>query len=307
MAALHSVAILGKADHHRAAGLIGEPKRSGYLQERSSFAPDYSSQQVVLLGLHCSSQSLSRYKRDPWLHLEKSDSIFEWSNIWVKGLYHGFVRKWETREAFIIVTGSLVRTHARWDSNPVSRKKYWVYLKYCFRFCPCFHWGHDYCNFHNTLKRLYIAVTKSFGIQEVWLCSYYLPWTLVDLLSLSTTETHSKAQAPLLYLEGFYPQELSLCSQCEGCGDDGRLSHRKIINSTLIDCVNYVQDGLRLSMIASEVTSTNCQQTLSWCTTTISETRFIWNLALTKLVKFSVVTTRKTFKVRENMQSRRHH
>ena len=125
-------------------------------------------------------------------------------------------------------------------------------------------------------------------------------YVLIIYLERSLIYCHCQLQKPtpkhkLHYCiwKDFCPQELSLCSQCEGCGDDGRLSHRKIINSTLIDCVNYVQDGLRLSMIASEVTSTNCQQTLSWCTTTISETRFIWNLALTKLVKFSVVTTRK--------------
>ena len=228
MAALYFVAILGEADHHGAAWLIGEPKRSGYLQERSSFAPDYSSQQVVLLGLHCSSQSLSRYKRDPWLHLEKSDSIFEWSNIWVKGLYHGSVRKWETREAFIIVTGSLVRTHARWDSNPVSRKNIECIWNIVLDFAPVFIGGMTIAIFTTRSKDSTLLSQNHLEFRKY-------DYVLIIYLERSLIYCHCQLQKPtpkhkLHYCiwKDLYPQELSLCSQCEGCSEDGILSHRKI-------------------------------------------------------------------------------
>ena len=237
MAALYFVAILGEADHHGATGLIGEPKRSGYLQERSSFAPDYSSQQVVLLGLHCSSQSLSRYKRDPWLHLEKSDSIFEWSNIWVKGLYHGFVRKWETREAFIIVTGSLVRTHARWDSNPVSRKNIECIWNIVLDFAPVFIGGMTIAIFTIRSKKLYIAVTKiiwnSGSMIMFLLFTLNARWFIVTVNYRNPLQNTSSTTVSGRI---FIPKSWVFVLSVKGAVRMGYLVTGRFINNTLIDC-----------------------------------------------------------------------
>ena len=82
----------------------------------------------------------------PGCILKYSDLISEWrgSHNWlVKEKKKGYHHLWQDPWFEPMVKG---------NKSGFPLRKYWACLKHCFRFCPCFYWGHDYCNFHNTLK-----------------------------------------------------------------------------------------------------------------------------------------------------------